>query len=391
MKVKTLGRRLGERGFSHATKLVGMKHSQITRSELYNLFVQNDSLISYGEFESVTVPKPDAYNEKLADMDRWVGTHTISKPFVGIVHDARLVGSPPLAFTGSKYIADASVSRNVQTLNIINSASEMPRRVVSGNTQSERIEEAVLLHHSWVDGYFHWVAETLTRLEGVERYTSKTGRRPKLIVGPELNSFQRQSLALLGYGEDDLINWRSAYCTVDRLVVPSMRREIDPPNPSPFSHSWLRSQLRQQALDEVDTTQFSDRVYISRRDAASRRVSNDAEVNAMLERYDFESYELSDMCVQETIALFAQADCIVGPHGAGFTDLSYTNDAAVVELMPRDRINGIYFMLAKQVGDWYGYLVCDRPNQRDVVVETEQLKSILKAALERDCRRASTR
>lgn len=384
MGVRSLGRRLGERGFPYATKLAGLDRNRITRDDLYERAERNGSLIDYGEFESVTVPEPDAYVDELPDMHRWVGTHSISKPFVGVVEDARLVGSPPLAMVGSKYVADASVSRNVQTLNIINSVRETPRRIVAGNGRGEHLEEAVLLHHSWVDGYFHWVAETLTRLEGVEQYTAATGRRPKLVVGPELNSFQRESLALLGYDEDDLVNWRSAHCTVDRLVVPSMRREINPPNPSPFAHGWLREQLREDALEAVDTSRFSDRVYISRADAATRRVRNDGAVADVLEDYGFESYRLAEMSVRETIALFAQADCVVGPHGAGFTDLIHTDDAAVVEFMPRDRINGVYFMLAKQVGDWYGYLACDRPDERDLVVDTDALESLLEAALERE-------
>ncbi|WP_049923566.1 glycosyltransferase family 61 protein [Halopiger djelfimassiliensis] len=383
MRVKSIGRRLGERGFPYATKVAGLNCARITRTELYDRAARNGSLIDYGEFESVTVPEPDAFVDELPEMNRWIGTHTISKPFVGVLSDVRLVGSPPLAFSGSKYVADASVSRNVQTLNVINSARETPKRILSGNGRGERLEEAVLLHHSWVDGYFHWVAETLTRLEGVERYAAETGRRPTLIVGPELTSFQRESLALLGYEREDLRNWQTAHCTVDRLVVPSMRREIDPPNPSPFSHRWLRTRLRETALREADTSRFSERVYISRGDAASRRVVNEPEVEARLESYGFDSYRLAEMSVQETIALFAQADCLVAPHGAGLTDLIYTDDAAVLEFMPRDRVNGVYFMLSKQVGDWYGYLACDRPGV-DLVVDVDDLESMLEAALDRE-------
>ncbi|SIS00691.1 glycosyltransferase family 61 protein [Natronorubrum thiooxidans] len=383
MSVKSLGRRLGERGFPYATSIAGSTYNRITREELYDRVKRNGSVIDYGEFGSVTVSRPDAYAGELLEMNRWIGTHSISKPFVGTVPDTRLVGSPPLAFAGTKYISDASVSRNVQTLNIIDSIRETPRRLLSGNGRGDSLEEAVLLHHSWVDGYFHWVAESLTRLEGVEQYRAETGRKPKLIVGPDLTSFQRESLELLGYNEDDLVNWRSAHCTVDRLVVPSMRREIDPPNPSPFSHEWLRGQLREDALEAVDTSRFSERVYISRTDAATRRVINDEAVGNVLEDYGFESYRLTEMSVQETVALFAQADCVVAPHGAGLTDLIHTDDAAVVEFMPRDRVNGIFFMLAKQVGGWYGYLDCERPNN-DMYVDTADLEAILEAALARE-------
>lgn len=383
MGTKSLVTSIGERGFPYAKKIVTSSSNRIDRDELHELFRRNDSLIEYGESETVAVPEPDASVGRLPEMERWSGTYTISKPFVGVVNGARIVGSPPLAVLGSKYIADASVSPNVQTLNAIQSATRVPKRIVTGNGKRADIDEAVLLHHSWADGYFHWVAESLTRLEGIEKYVQETERRPKLIVGPELNSFQEESLALLGYDRSDLIRWQFAYCGVDRLVVPSMRREIDPPNPSPFSHRWLRETLRERATRDVDTTQFSKRVYISRDDAESRRVVNETDVMDVLEEYGFESYTLSNMTVEETIALFARAECIVAPHGAGLADLIYTEDVSVIEFMPEDRINGIFYMVTKQVDGWYGYLACDMRGV-DIEVDIGHLEEIVDVAIDEE-------
>ena len=382
MRLESLTDTIESQGFSCAIKLTTADRNQVTKPDLFDRCYENGTLIEYGEPESVTVPPPDAYAGELPEMNRWTGTYRISKPFVGVVPDARIVGSPPLALTGSKYIADASISPNVQTLNVINSLRESPKRLVAGERRGPNLEEAVLLHNSWEDGYFHWVAETITRLEGVERYTEETGREPKLIVGPDLNSFQRETLELLGYDDDDLVHWDATYCSVDRLVVPSMRREIDPPNPSPFSYRWLRESLRERALREVDTSRFSERVYISRDDAATRRLLNESEALEVLESYGFERYELSSMAVLETIALFAQAKCIVTPHGAGLTDLIHTDDVSVVELMPANRVNGIYYMVTKQVDGWYGYISCETTGG-DVTVDVDYLERLVEAALDR--------
>lgn len=382
MRLEALTDTIESQGFSYAIKLTTADRNRVTTEDLFDTCYENGSLIEYGEPESVTVPPPDAYAGELPTMERWSGTYRLSKPFVGVVPDVRIVGSPPLALTGSKYIADASISPNVQTLNVINSLRESPKRLLTGERRGPDLEEAVLLHNSWEDGYFHWVTETITRLEGVERYTEETGREPKLIVGPDLNSFQRETLELLGYDDDDLVHWDATYCSVDRLVVPSMRREIDPPNPSPFSHQWLRESLRERALREVDTDRFSERVYISRDDAATRRLLNEDEALEVLEPYGFERYELSSMAVLETIALFAQADCIVTPHGAGLTDLIYADDVSVVELMPENRVNGVYYMLTKQVDGWYGFLSCD-PTDGNLTVDVDHLESVLKAAIDR--------
>lgn len=383
MSLETLANTVENRGFSCAVALTTLDRNRVTRAELYDLLVENDTLIEYGQPESVTVPEPDAYAGEIPGMNRWQGKYTISKPFVGVINDVHIVGSPPLAVTGSGYIADASVSPNVQTLNVINTLRESPKRIATGNGRGEPIDEAVLLHNSWDDGYFHWVVETLTRLEGVEQYTAQTGRRPKLIVGPDLNSYQRETLELLGYDRDDLIHWDAAYCRVERLVVPSMRREINPPSPSPFSHQWLRESLREQALEAVDTSRFSERVYISRNDATTRRVLNEPDVFRSLDAAGFDRYELSSMTVKETIALFAQADCIVTPHGAGLTDLIHTDDVSVVELMPFDRVNGVYYMLTKQVGGWYGYVGCETDGS-DLIVDVDSIEAVVEAALTKE-------
>ncbi len=383
MRLESLTDTIESRGFSCAIKLTTADRNRVTTADLFDTCYENGTLIEYGEPEWVTVSPPDAYAGDLPEMERWTGTYRLSKPFVGVVSDARIVGSPPLALTGSKYVADASISPNVQTLNVINSLRESPKRLVAGERRGPDLEEAVLLHNSWEDGYFHWVAETITRLEGVERYTEETGREPKLIVGPELNSFQRETLELLGYDDDDLVHWGVTYCSVDRLVVPSMRREIDPPNPSPFSHQWLRESLRERALGDVDTGRFSDRVYVSRDDAATRRLLNEDAALEVLEPYGFERYELSSMTVLETIALFAQAECIVTPHGAGLTDLIHTEDVSVVELMPANRVNGVYYMVTKQVDGWYSYVSCETTGG-DVTVDLGYLERLVELALDRD-------
>ncbi len=65
--------------------------------------------------------------------------------------------------------------------------------------------------------------------------------------------------------------------------------------------------------------QASRRLYITRNDAPSRRVKNEAELVAALGELGFEVVAPSTLSVQEQIELFRDADCVVGPHGAGLT------------------------------------------------------------------------
>ncbi|MFC7058800.1 glycosyltransferase family 61 protein [Halovenus salina] len=313
------------------------------------------------------------------------GEHRISKPFVGVLSDVTLVGSHPFVLYEGEYVKESSVKPTIQTLNFINSLSNTPKRIIGKNNTKQEIDVACLLHHSWVDGYFHWIAETITRLEGVKEYEERTNSSPKLILGPNLNDFQRETLNLLGYSDNDLIQWTSAYGKVKKLVIPTLRREINPKIPSPFAYHWIREQLRNKCMEHVNTSKFSNRVYISRDDAEERRVVNESEVMKTLNGYGFEKYILSNMCVAEIIALFAQADVIVGPHGAGLTDIIYTEDVAVIEFHPEDRLNGVYFMITEQLNGWYGYLLCASKSKKtnDIVVNVDELEEVLIAAIDR--------
>ncbi len=76
------------------------------------------------------------------------------------------------------------------------------------------------------------------------------------------------------------------------------------------------------------------RVYVDRRRAWARRLSNEDEVVATLTRYGFVPVCLEDLGLIEQMALFRQADVIVAPHGAGLTNIVFSRPGCrVVELV----------------------------------------------------------
>lgn len=330
----------------------------------------------------IELPKGDDHIERIAER---VGTYTISQPFVGTLRDVELVGSYPIPVADrTQIVQEAIVSPEVLTLNLAGSARDLvrdpPRPVAGGD--ADALQSAVLLYNRWNSGYYHWTVETLNRLEGVERYVEETGDRPKLIVGPDPNRFQLETLELLGYDEDDLIRWDQRYRTVDRLVVPSMRREYNLGSVSPVAYHWLCDQMRTAADDEVPDAaeKFSNRVYISREDAPRRQVRNEDEIVDVLKTYGFETYVLSDHSVAENVQLFAQADVIVGPHGAGLTDIIYSSDATVIELFRSNDVRPTYYVLSEHLDHSYRYLLCEYEGP-NLVVDPDDLESVVADAV----------
>lgn len=352
----------------------------LDRKEMEQRFQTNRSIEYYDRKRKIEIDLP-AGEDHVETIGKRVGTYTISQPFVGVLQDANLFGAYPIPVDDNNNIVmEAIVSPEVLTLNIMSSAREFVSNPLEGRTEGDSgsIGSAVLLYNRWNDGYYHWTVETLNRLEGVEKYTDRTGHQPKLIVGPDPNRFQLETLELLGYEEDDLIKWDQRTKSVDRLVVPSMRREYNLGTVSPVAVQWLRDRMRTAVADrELDITEnLSKRIYISREDAPRRQVVNEDEITDILENRGFEKYVLSENSVAENIQLFAQADLIVAPHGAGLTDLIYATDTTVIELFRSNDVRPTYYVLSEHLNHRYRCLLCEYEGP-DLVVDPDELKSIV--------------
>jgi len=100
----------------------------------------------------------------------------------------------------------------------------------------------------------------------------------------------------------------------------------------------------------------TERIYISRRKATSRRVVNESDLFPELGKRGFQVCLLEEMSIEEQIDLFQRAKCVVGPHGAGLANVLFSNDLNVLELFGSGHIATHYYLLSKSLGHRYGYL-----------------------------------
>jgi capsular polysaccharide biosynthesis protein len=83
----------------------------------------------------------------------------------------------------------------------------------------------------------------------------------------------------------------------------------------------------------------SRRIFITRKDAPSRRLLNEDEVFGMLRAAypDLERVSLAVLSLQEQIALFEEARLVVGPVGQAFRNLLFCEGALCIQLVPGHR------------------------------------------------------
>jgi hypothetical protein len=335
--------------FSIATKKLGL--NIVTREDILKNKEQY-SLIQFGAEESILVDEP--YNKNPNEIPSIISSrvgkaNTLNQPGVFEVINARLVGSTAVGF-------DAAGNLLAETLNPLNLSRAIPTRTHILKylpTWEDRVDTAC----SIVMGngnYFHWIADYLTRLQGLEFYQEQTGRKPTLIIDKNPTKWQIESLRLLGYEPENCLPWNGSSLKVDRLVIPSWRRErrIIPPSVC----RWMRQRMLSN-LDKVksQSDSFSSRIYISRTKTTGRQVINEEEVLAALAPLGFVSYTMEKMSFADQVRLFSQAEIVVSPHGAALTNTLFSQNLSVIEFFGSYG-SPSFFLLAKALGFRYACL-----------------------------------
>lgn len=199
------------------------------------------------------------------------------------------------------------------------------------------------------DCYYHWLFDILPRLqrtlaEGVDR-----------IYLQRRSAFQQVTLDLLGIGGDTVLNTEDqAWVSADELVVCCHQIMTGHHHPR-WVVDWLRETLLPMG-GALSPGERGRRLYISRAVARNRRVSNEDEIFAILAERGFEHVLAEKLPFIEQVRMFAGAEAVVAPHGAGLANLVFCDPGTkVVELFPSRTMNA-YQRLSADVGLDYAYV-----------------------------------
>ncbi|MBG56083.1 MAG: hypothetical protein CL935_03000 [Deltaproteobacteria bacterium] len=78
-----------------------------------------------------------------------------------------------------------------------------------------------------------------------------------------------------------------------------------------------------------------NRIYISRKLAVRRHLSNEYEIMPLLRKHNFRKVYLEKMTIMEQVELFRRASHVISAHGAGLTNVLFApKDARILEIRP---------------------------------------------------------
>ncbi|CAA2145213.1 hypothetical protein MBLL_04334 [Methylobacterium bullatum] len=181
-------------------------------------------------------------------------------------------------------------------------------------------------------GIYHWLVDHLPRLAFLGDSGLIADDTFKVLLNDSNPGFEQTSLDMIGLGAATHRVDRPVF--VERLLVPVVRFQ----GMSGWGHlDSVFAVMIERAIEmaRAHGVKLPERVYITRRDAKRRPLTNEVEVEREMQSHGFEIAEFSTLPLWHQIAIAHQASIIASPHGAGLAHLIFSRPKTrVIEILP---------------------------------------------------------
>ncbi len=181
-------------------------------------------------------------------------------------------------------------------------------------------------------GIYHWIADYLPRLAWIPDSDILEDESFKILLNGKNPGFEQVTLDILGFGE--AAKKLTGPVFVERLLLAPVTfkgmvgwKHLDP------VYETLGEEASRMAAEHGIA--LPERLYITRRDADRRVLTNEAEIETLARERGFEIQEFSSIPLWHQIALARHASVIMAPHGAGLSHIVFSRPGTMIlELLP---------------------------------------------------------
>jgi len=259
----------------------------------------------------------------------------------------------------------------------INTITEIIR-----TSETVHIDKVLFLTNFYSDNFFHWMGDVLPKLEVLS--SSGISLKDYTLVVPKTCDNVYTRYTLNRYNLPFVILESHQRVKAKNLVYTPILA------PTGNFRPQLMERIRSRFLNRIPPSGTkSDRVYISRKKAAKRRILNEHELLPLLKNHHFRVVIMEDLTFEEQIKLMANTDTLMSLHGAGLTHMLWMNEGSkVIEIRAdNDAKNNLFFSLASDLNLKYSYMFAKPSNtnattqKTDFLVNPESLDSLLQSVL----------
>ncbi|MGE7959602.1 glycosyltransferase family 61 protein [Pseudomonas sp. NPDC089530] len=201
------------------------------------------------------------------------------------------------------------------------------------------LEKGLLISGGSELNYYHWTVEVLSQLQFVAELPAQYADYPLLISRSSQNIPSIKAL-IEAIGVDRPLVFLeniTSYQVADLLMISApnnlvpnfkgvVRNHANSSFVRPESINFLREKALRLARD-VPASECPKRVFLARK--GFLRHYNQTEILGLLEPYGFTSVYMEDQDISHQVAIMANAEVIVGPTGAAWTNLIFASKNAL--------------------------------------------------------------
>jgi hypothetical protein len=228
----------------------------------------------------------------------------------------------------------------------------------------------LIFYNGNLQNYFHWMVEGIVALYILKKVR---GTAAKIVLPSAIGQASKlqylESLKLFGLDSIEMTQRPDPVVQVERaywLQAGDLLRDLP---------EHLMVEIQTFISKSLGVTEARKRVYVEREHL--RRVDNAEEVRRFLEDRGFVTVRLEGMPIIEQARLFASAEFVIAPHGAGMSNLIFTPASArVIEFIPDTEMRPFFWLISMKLRHEYGMMPCPVKNgsfNGDMLVDVEKL------------------
>lgn len=248
---------------------------------------------------------------------------------------------------------------------------EVPRLVLPAMPLSGTFPAGLFLVTAWYHNFYHWMVDILPRLALLK---PMIGEGLPIVMPAALGDMRRNTLQMalrsIGCPDAQVLYLAGNAYRFDRAILPTRLS-------APLDVTEAQRQFLRAMIPAEDAPQSPERIYVSRRDAAVRRIANEDAVVPVLEAFGFRTVVMTGKSLSEQAGLFRNAKVVVGHHGAGLANLAFCRPGTrAIEIFQDGHFASCFARMAQLGGLDYGFAV-GRAEGGDTWLDPEQLRTLL--------------
>ena len=190
----------------------------------------------------------------------------------------------------------------------------------------------IIIHNLWCRGYYHWICEALPRLWAVKQNLGEY----VLLLPKNYEGMHTDTLKTFAF-KDILFYPENVIFKVKHLIIPENPAELYQPNP--LICTEIRKYYRGlPGNDLLEKFSFGERIYITRKNAAKRKVANEDAIENMLKKYNFKIVAFEQYSFIEQLAIMFNARYLISIHGAGLTNMHFMKEGGNILELYKKRV-----------------------------------------------------